>query len=127
MSNLDFSPLYRTTIGFDRIPVLMQTIKGRPEADLIYPPYNIEKHSEDRYRIVIALAGFGRDDLDIVWEQQRLTVRGKMDDRKDVEFLHRGIAGRPFERRFELADHIEVMSANLRQWSTDDRAEARNT
>ena len=113
MSNLDLNSLYRTTIGFDRIPLLLRAMQGRPEADTIYPPYNIEKVGEDRYRIVIALAGFNRDDIEIVCEHQRLTVHGKMADRSDVEFLHRGIAGRPFERRFELADHIEVVSADF--------------
>ncbi len=113
MGNLDFTPLYRSTVGYDRVPHLLKTAMRTSEADLGYPPYNIERRGEDAYRIVIALAGFKPDDLEIITEQNRLTVRGKMADRDDTEYLHRGIAGRSFERRFELADHIEVKGASF--------------
>ena len=113
MGNLDFTPLYRSTVGFDRVPHLLQTAMRNSEADLGYPPYNIERHGEDAYRIVIALAGFKSEDLEIITEQNRLTVRGKVAEREHAEYLHRGIAGRSFERRFDLADHIEVKGASF--------------
>lgn len=113
MANLDFAPLYRSTIGFDRVPRLMQAAMRMSDADLGYPPYNIEKTDDDTYRIVIALAGFGKDDVEVVTEQGQLKVRGKMAEREDVQYLHRGIAGRSFERRFDLAEHIEVKGANF--------------
>lgn len=113
MANLDFAPLYRTTIGFDRVPRLMQSAMRMSDADLGYPPYNIERLGDDAYRIVIALAGFSKNDVEVVTENSQLTVRGKMADREDAEFLHRGIAGRSFERRFELAEHIEVSGAHF--------------
>lgn len=114
MANLDFSPLYRSTIGFDRVPRLMQSAMRMSDADLGYPPYNIEKAGDDAYRIVIALAGFGKDDVEVITEQNQLTVRGKITDREGVEYLHRGIAGRSFERRFDLAEHIEVSGADFK-------------
>lgn len=113
MVTFDFAPLYRSTVGFDRVPSLLQAAAKLDSADLAYPPYNIEKTGPDTYRIVIALAGFTRDDIEIVTEQNRLTVRGKAAEREDAEYLHRGIAGRSFERRFDLADHIEVKGASL--------------
>lgn len=111
MANLDFAPLYRSTIGFDRVPRLMQSAMRMSDADLGYPPYNIERVGDDAYRIVIALAGFSKDDVEVVTENNQLSVRGKMAERDDADFLHRGIAGRSFERRFELAEHIEVSGA----------------
>lgn len=112
MANLDLSPLYRTTIGFDRLPLLLQSAMRVSDSDLGYPPYNIEKSGDDDYRIVIALAGFARDDLEVVTEPSRLVVRGKMSERvDDAEHLHRGIATRSFERRFDLADYVEVQGA----------------
>ncbi|MFY0614986.1 MAG: Hsp20 family protein [Hyphomicrobiaceae bacterium] len=113
MVDLDFTPLYRTTIGFDRIPQLMQSATRMSEADLGYPPYNIEKDADDSYRIVIALAGFNKNDVEVVIEQSRLTVRGKMAEREGAEYLHRGIAGRSFERDFVLSEHIEVTGAEF--------------
>jgi molecular chaperone IbpA len=90
------------------VPRLLQSAARLSEADLGYPPYNIEKADDDTYRIIIALAGFGKDDVAVVTEQNQLTVRGKMAEREDADYLHRGIAGRSFERRFDLAEHIEV-------------------
>ena len=113
MVNLDFTPLYRSTIGFDRVPTLLQAAAKLDGSDLSYPPYNIEKTGEDDYLIVLAVSGFGKDDIEISREQNRLTVRGKAAERKDAEYLYRGIAGRSFERRFDLADFIEVQGATL--------------
>lgn len=113
MVNFDFAPLYRSTVGFDRVPSLLQAAAKLDGSDLAYPPYNIEKSGEDDYRIVIALAGFSRDDIEIVTEQNRLIVRGKAAEREDTQYLHRGIAGRSFERRFDLAEFIEVKGASL--------------
>lgn len=113
MSPLDLSSLNRTTIGFDRIPLVLKSTKRLSAADAMYPPYNIEKLGSTRYRIVMALAGFQQDDISIVVDHQRLTVKGKMLERDDVEYLHRGIAGRPFARHFELADYVEVSSATF--------------
>jgi molecular chaperone IbpA len=114
MANLDFTPLYRTTIGFDRLPLLMQAAKRTSDSDLGYPPYNIEKCGDDAYRIVVALAGFAKNDLEVVSESGRLVVRGKMSERADdIEYLHRGIASRSFERRFDLADYVEVEGATF--------------
>jgi len=113
MVTFDLSPLFRSTIGFDRLPDVLQAAAQADRAEFSYPPYNIEKIGKDEYRIVIALAGFTKDDLEIVSEQSRLTVCGKLAEREDADFLHRGIAGRSFERRFELADFIEVKGATM--------------
>jgi HSP20 family molecular chaperone IbpA len=86
MATLDFTPLFRSSIGFDRLPGLLSDAIGREESP--YPPYNIEKCGEDRYRIVLALAGFTRDDVEIVLEHNRLFVRGKMKDRNGSTYLH---------------------------------------
>lgn len=109
MATLDFTPLYRSTIGFDRLPALLAHALERDDSS--YPPYNIEKTGDDTYRIVMALAGFRRDDLSIVTERNRLTVRGEVKDRSDATYLHRGIAQRAFERVFDLADHVHVTGA----------------
>ena len=113
MANLDFAPLYRSTIGFDHVPRLIESALRMSDTEVGYPPYNIEKLSDDAYRIVIALAGFGREDVEVVTEHNRLMVRGKMVEREGTQFLHRGIAGRSFERRFDLAEHIEVSGASF--------------
>jgi molecular chaperone IbpA len=112
MATLDFTPLFRSTVGFDRLPMLLTYAMQRDEAG--YPPYNIEKLSEDRYRIAMAVAGFGNDDIEVVTEQNRLTVRGELKDKKDKSYLHRGIAARTFERSFDLADFVQVTGATLR-------------
>lgn len=111
MATLDFTPLFRSSIGFDRLPGLLSDAVGREESG--YPPYNIEKCGEDRYRIVLALAGFTRDDVEIVLEHNRLVVRGKMKNGNGATYLHRGIASRPFERQFDLAEFIEVTGATM--------------
>lgn len=113
MNTFDLTPLYRTAIGFDRLADML-TNAARVDGNG-YPPYNIEARDEDRYRITMAVAGFSRDDIEIVSEQNTLTISGrKADDEGDnSEFLYRGIANRAFERRFQLADHVRVEAAGL--------------
>lgn len=111
MTTFDFSPLYRTAIGFER----MLANANRTESNG-YPPYNIEALDEDHYRITMAVAGFSEEDLDITSEQNTLTVSGRKDEEtpeEGGEFLYRGIANRAFERRFQLADFVRVSGANL--------------
>ena len=111
MATLDFTPLFRTTIGFDRVPGMLSDAMQRMESG--FPPYNIEKCGENEYRIVLAVAGFGRDEIEIVTEQNLLTVRGRLQEKDGHEYLYRGIAGRSFERFFNLADHVEVTGAMM--------------
>ncbi|MBI2718244.1 MAG: Hsp20 family protein [Rhizobiales bacterium] len=111
MATLDFEPLFRTTVGFDRVPMLLSHAMQRDDSG--YPPYNIEKYGDDEYRIVLAIAGFTRDDIEIVCEQSLLTIRGQLKQKNAHEYLHRGIATLDFERTFELADHIEVTGATM--------------
>ena len=114
MRNFDFSPFYRSTVGFDRIFDLMDSATKVEQATSGYPPYNIERVGEDSYRISIAVAGFGADDLSIETHENTLTVTGeRAADDGERTFLHQGIAGRSFERRFQLADHVKVVSAAL--------------
>ena len=113
MASVDFTPLLRTSIGFDRLPHLLAQAARIREADQTYPPYNIEKLGPDDYRIVIALAGFEPDDLELVQHQNRLTVRGKAREAEDSRYLYRGITGRSFERHFNLADFVRVTGASL--------------
>jgi molecular chaperone IbpA len=113
MATFDFSPLFRSTVGFDRLGRLLENTLEDSGANG-YPPYNIEKRGEDEYRIVLAVAGFAEDDLDVTVKEGTLIVSGRIEDKDDdVRYLHRGIAGRAFERRFELADHIEVKDGRL--------------
>lgn len=115
MTTFDFAPLYRNSIGFDRLASLL-TAAQRGEQGNGYPPYNILAEDENRYRITMAVAGFGEGDLEITSEQNTLTVSGKRDEDDDSDagrFLHRGIANRAFERRFNLADHVRVTGAAL--------------
>lgn len=111
MATLDFTPMFRSTIGFDQLPRLLSHALERPEAG--YPPYNIEKVGEDQYRIVLAVAGLSRDDVEIVQEPNRLTIRGKQNEADGKTYLHRGIAPRSFERIFDLADYVEVTDATM--------------
>lgn len=113
-SSFDLSPLFRSTIGFDRLSQALDSAFQGSENALSYPPYNIEKLSEDDYQIVMAVAGFESDDVEIVFHESTLTVRGKAKaDEGDKTYLYRGIAGRAFERKFQLADYIHVSGANL--------------
>ena len=111
MATLDFSPLYHSTVDFDRLPMLLAQALDRDEGG--YPPYNIEKSADDAYRIAIALAGFSRDDVEVVTENNRLTVRGAIKDKNGKNYLHQGIAQRSFQRVFDLADHIVVAGASM--------------
>lgn len=117
MRTYDLSPLYRSAIGFDRLARLLNDAQ-RNEAEISYPPYNIELLSEDSYRIVMAVAGFNESELEIESEQQALRVAGRKENRSDnndqeVTYLHRGIAARDFEHKFQLADHVKVTKAKL--------------
>jgi molecular chaperone IbpA len=109
----DLAPLYRSTIGFDRLASMLDDLSAF-EAPA-YPPYNIEKLGEDEYRITMAVAGFSEDDLHIELKQNTLTISGKKSERPESqgEVLHQGIASRAFERRFQLADFVEVRGASL--------------
>jgi len=114
MTTFDLSPLFRSTVGFDRVGRLLETAARMDQQALSYPPYNIEKTGDESYRIVMAVAGFGDDDLDVAVENNTLTISGKADRPEEgVTYLHRGIAERAFERRFQLAEHIEVRGAKL--------------
>ncbi len=112
MRTYDLSPLFRSTIGFDRLGRLLETsLATDPVA---YPPYNIEKLGENAYRLTMAVAGFSENDIDITVQDNALTVRGKAQaEPETAQYLHRGIAGRAFERHFQLADHVEVQGARL--------------
>ena len=115
MRTYDLSPLYRSFVGLDRMASLIDAAQAQTQT-AGYPPYNVARLDEDAYRIELAVAGFGEDDLEIESERNRLTVTGRMAPKTegdDVEFLHRGIAERGFERRFQLADHVIVDSAAL--------------
>ena len=112
MTTFDLSPLFRTAIGFDRMARLIDTAQDAATAPA-YPPYNIAKTGENTYRLTMAVAGFGQEDMDITVKDNQLIVSGKLKDEVAGELLYRGIAGRAFERRFALADHIVVEGAEL--------------
>jgi molecular chaperone IbpA len=116
MRSFDLSPLYRSTVGFDRMFNLLDSLGGPDNSGQSYPPYNIERTGENAYRVTMAVAGFGEDDLSIEAKENSLTVKGEKKsetEEKEEQFLYRGIAGRTFERRFQLADHVEVKGATL--------------
>lgn len=117
MRTVDFTPVFRSTVGFDRMARLLDHAMRATEAanTPTFPPYNIEKLSEDDYRITMAVAGFGEGDLDITVENGQLVISGRLEKTEDEgrSYLHRGIATRNFERRFDLADHIRVKDAAL--------------
>jgi molecular chaperone IbpA len=117
MRNFDFSPLYRSTIGFDRLFSLLDQYSGVDGAPT-YPPYNIERTGENAYRITIAVAGFAEDELSVETRETTLTVRGSKEasnkvDGEKREVLYQGIAARAFERRFQLADHVHATGASI--------------
>lgn len=108
----EYAPLYRSTVGFDRLFQLLDQVAGTE--DTSYPPYNIERLGDDKYRITMAVAGFTKDEVAIELKEQTLSVRGeKVETTERPDYLHRGIATRTFERRFQLADHVEVVNADL--------------
>ena len=114
MQTIDFSPFYRSTVGFDRLFNRLDTLVGQETKT--YPPYNIERTGDDAYRISIAVAGFGNGDIAIETKENSLVVKGAKPAEtgdKSREFLHRGIAERAFELRFQLADYVEVQGASL--------------
>ena len=114
MRPFDLTPLYRSTIGFDHLASLFDSVSGLNGDDPSYPPYNIERVSENEYRLTMAVAGFGEDDLNIEVKEHSLSIRGeKKDNGKANKFLHRGIATRAFERHFQLADYVEVKGADM--------------
>ena len=115
MRTFDMTPLFRNSVGFDRMARLLDGVAG--DQVPAYPPYNIERVGEDAYRITMAVAGFGETDIDVQVKENQLTITGRVekaaDEAKETQFLHRGIAERAFERRFNLADHIKVAGADL--------------
>ena len=113
MRNLDFAPLYRSAIGFDRLASMLDAANRNDQPS--YPPYNIESTGEDQYRITMAVAGFDRSELAIEQEQNTLRIIGNQQDSAEEQrnFLYRGIAARDFERRFQLADHVKVTGARI--------------
>jgi molecular chaperone IbpA len=116
MRHVDFSPLYRSTVGFDRLFTMLDSL-AQPDGGQTYPPYNIERTGEDAYRISMAVAGFSEDELSIEAHRNVLTVKGERKEETNgegSELLYRGIASRAFERRFQLADHVEVNGAKLK-------------
>ena len=114
MDRFDFSPLFRSTIGFDRLTRLVDAATHVDNAALAYPPYTIEKTGEDASRLTMAVAGFSPEELDITVQESTLLVTGKAKrEQEGSNYLHRGIARRAFERRFSLADHIKVVGASL--------------
>lgn len=116
MRAFDFSPLFRSTVGFDRMYRLMDNALQSGEAGQTYPPYNIVSLGEDNYRVAMAVAGFTEQDLEVTQVENTLLVKGKArkDEDADLRFLHRGIGARAFEHRFQLADHILVTGAALK-------------
>jgi molecular chaperone IbpA len=112
MRTYDFTPLWRSTIGFDRLFDLLDETQ-RATAEDHYPPYNIERLGEDRYQISLALAGFAPDEIAITAEQNVLTVEGRKADKEQREYLYQGISARPFKRQFNLADYVQVKAASF--------------
>ena len=115
MRTFDLSPLYRSTVGFDRVFSLLDQFNGGDQSQS-YPPYNIERTGENAYRVSVAVAGFGESDLSVELKENTLTVKGEKkqtEEKKTAEVLYQGIAGRSFERRFQLADHVLVQAAKL--------------
>lgn len=114
MRHFDLTPLYKSTIGFDRLASLFDSMGTFDSEVPSYPPYNIERLGDSDYRITMAVAGFGEDELNIEVKENTLTIHGERKRGDDEgEYLHRGIATRAFERRFQLADHVEVKGAKL--------------
>ena len=113
MRTYDFTPLWRSTIGFDHLADLVDA-SLRQATDDNYPPYNIERSSEDHYRITLALAGFAPEDVTLTAEQNTLTIEGKKGAKDEREYLYQGIAARPFRRVFNLADYVQVNAASFK-------------
>lgn len=114
MRTLDFTPLYRSSVGFDHLFNALESASRGEQKNSGYPPYNIEQIDKDNYQITLAVAGFAEENIDIQSHQNKLTIKGTqpLDDAKRT-YLHQGIAGRNFDRTFELADHVRVVDAQL--------------
>lgn len=115
MRSYDFSPMFRSVVGFDHLNRMLESALQTDESN--YPPYNIEKNGDDAYRITMALAGFTPSDIDVVAKENTLTISGRQvqaEEEKSRTFLYRGIANRAFERKFQLADHVKVGEARLK-------------
>ena len=112
-TNFDFTPYRRSTVGFDRLFDMLESGASAGAADN-YPPFDLERRSDDEYRITLAVAGFGSDEIDIVAQQNLLIVSGRKREDDERQYIHRGIATRAFERRFGLADYVQVKNADLR-------------
>jgi molecular chaperone IbpA len=111
MRTYDFSPLWRSTIGFDHLLDLVETAQRSGEDS--YPPYNIERLSDDRYQISLAVAGFSPDEISVTAEQNVVTIEGNKSDKTEREYLYKGISARPFKRQFNLADYVQVKNATF--------------
>ena len=115
MRTYDFTPLFRSSVGFDRWSDLLDAASHADDSAAGYPPYNVEKTGDDKYRIMMAVAGFGENDVEITAQENLLVVSGNLGESRDdfTTYLYRGIATRAFERRFSLADHVKVVGATL--------------
>jgi molecular chaperone IbpA len=111
MRSCDFAPLWRSTIGFDRLFDLVETAQRAGEDN--YPPYNIERLADDRYQIALAVAGFAPDEISVTAEQNVVTLEGGKNDKAEREYIYRGISARPFKRQFNLADYVHVKTATF--------------
>ena len=130
MRTFDFAPLYRSTVGFDRMFSMLDQFEGAENSGSNYPPYNIERTGENAYRISVAVAGFTDADLSIDTNENRLAIRGEKqanDEEKTRDVLYQGIAARTFERSFQLADHVEVKGASLENGLLHVEPRARNS
>jgi len=115
MARFDLTPLYRSSVGFDRFVNLVDSLTTHEGDGGGYPPYNIERLAESEYRITMAVAGFSQDDLEIEVKENTLSIKGaKADETEEKQYLHRGLANRSFERRFQLADHVQVKGADMK-------------
>lgn len=115
MRAIDFSPLYRSAIGYDHVLNLLENATRGENKNSGYPPYNIEVIEQDKYQITLAVAGFSEENIEITSENNKLTIKGKQETQNvERKFLHQGIAGRDFERTFELAEHVRVIGADLK-------------
>ena len=114
MHTYDFSPLFRNSVGFDHVQRLLDNVVNYDQTiSSNYPPFNIETITDDAYRISMAVAGFSETDVDIVVTEDKLTIKGEVKTQEDKNYLHRGIAGRSFERNFRLADYVKVVDAHM--------------
>jgi len=113
MTNFDFAPLWRSTVGFDRLFDMLEDDAFRVASEQNYPPYNIERTGEDSYEVTLAVAGFTQDEITITADQNVLTVEGRKADKTERHYLHQGISARAFRRQFNLADYVHVSGASF--------------